>query len=203
MMDELELLKKDWQKQDATLPKFTKQDIYPMILKKSSSLVKWIFVISIIEFALWILLSFGLKIDEPHYTEIENSLSSFDTIVTAIHFIALIVFMVWFYVNYRKIQSTDSAKVLMENILKTRKTVKFYIYFNLAFLVLGSIIAFTTLQKTNPELFAGADTMVQTATFVGFIIVTLLILFIFYRLIYGILLKRLKANYKQLKKLEI
>ena len=36
-MDELELLKKDWQKEDSKYPKLTYNEIYKMILKKSSS----------------------------------------------------------------------------------------------------------------------------------------------------------------------
>ena len=40
MMDELELLKKDWQKQGEQLPKLSYEEIYKMIWKKSSSLVK-------------------------------------------------------------------------------------------------------------------------------------------------------------------
>ena len=60
-MDELELLKKDWQKEDSKYPKLSYDEIYKMILKKSSSIVKWIFIISLLEFALWTLISFALK----------------------------------------------------------------------------------------------------------------------------------------------
>ena len=52
MVDELELLKKDWQKKDEYLPKLSYDEIYQMIWKKSSSIVKWIFYISIIEFVI-------------------------------------------------------------------------------------------------------------------------------------------------------
>ncbi|MBE9489793.1 MAG: hypothetical protein IMY67_05830, partial [Bacteroidetes bacterium] len=60
-MDELELLKKDWNKKDNDYPKLSYDEIYKMILKKSSSIVKWIFIISILEFVLWTGLSFILK----------------------------------------------------------------------------------------------------------------------------------------------
>ena len=61
-MDELELLKKDWKKNDDTkYPKLSYNDIYKMILKKSSSIVKWIFIISLLEFALWTIISFAFK----------------------------------------------------------------------------------------------------------------------------------------------
>ena len=49
MMDELELLKKDWQKKDANIPQLSYNDIYEMIWKKSSSIVKWILIISILD----------------------------------------------------------------------------------------------------------------------------------------------------------
>ena len=39
-MDELELLKNDWQKDNANYPKLTYDEIYKMLLKKSSSIVK-------------------------------------------------------------------------------------------------------------------------------------------------------------------
>ena len=51
-MDELELLKKDWRQREEHLPRLTYEEIYKMIWKKSSSLVRWIFYISIIEFTL-------------------------------------------------------------------------------------------------------------------------------------------------------
>lgn len=49
-MDELELLKKDWQKRERMHPKLSYDEIYSMLWKKSSSIVKWIFIISVIEF---------------------------------------------------------------------------------------------------------------------------------------------------------
>ncbi len=67
-MDELELLKKDWQKEDSKYPKLTYNEIYKMILKKSSSIVKWIFIISLLEFVFWTLISFGLKDTESMIT---------------------------------------------------------------------------------------------------------------------------------------
>ena len=60
-MEELEILKKDWKKVDSRYPKLSYDDIYKMILKKSSSIVKWIFIISILEFVFWTVISFALK----------------------------------------------------------------------------------------------------------------------------------------------
>ena len=79
MMDELELLKKDWQKQEQGLPKLSYDQIYNMIWKKSSSVVKWIFYVSIVEFLFWITISFiplgskGIDLPEANFIVIINS----------------------------------------------------------------------------------------------------------------------------------
>jgi hypothetical protein len=49
-MDELEILKKDWKKSENTFDQVSETEIYGMLHKRSSSLVKWILIISIIEF---------------------------------------------------------------------------------------------------------------------------------------------------------
>ena len=49
MINELDLLKKDW-KNKTNFEQVTESDIYKMIHKKSSSIVKWILIISILEF---------------------------------------------------------------------------------------------------------------------------------------------------------
>ena len=63
-MKELDLLKKDWQKNEASFEQVTEKDIYKMIHKKSSSTVKWILILSILELVLWSLLSIGVNIDD-------------------------------------------------------------------------------------------------------------------------------------------
>ena len=63
-MDELDLLKKDWKNSESNFPKLSYNDFYGMIHKKSSSIVKWIFIISLLEFVLWLLISFAFKDNE-------------------------------------------------------------------------------------------------------------------------------------------
>lgn len=203
MVDELELLKKDWQKQEASLPKFTKKDFYPMLLKKSSSIVKWIFIISMAEFAFWIFMAFGLKFDNESISNVESALGNTEIISTIIHFSALVFFMAWFYKNYKKIESTDSPRILMKNILNTRKTVKYYIWFNLIFLMVGATIAYAMVVNNSPETIAVDNPMMAALAFIAIMALFIGGLLIFYRLIYGILLRRLNANYEELKKLEV
>ena len=58
MMDELDILKKDWKKNENSYTQITEKEIYGMLHKKSSSIVKWILVISILEIAFWSVLCF-------------------------------------------------------------------------------------------------------------------------------------------------
>jgi len=213
-MDELELLKKDWKKDNSKYPKLSYDEIYKMILKKSSSIVKWIFIISLLEFAFWLLLSFALK--DTKMMEDVQALNMNHILIplTIISYIVLIYFFYLFYKNYKNIASTDSTKRLMESILKTRRTVKYYVYFNLASLVIGTAIGLSYLFKNDENIasqleIASADGGVFK-TYAFIIIVTVLmlavmigILLLFYRVVYGILLKRLNGNYKELKKLEV
>lgn len=116
--------------------------------------------------------------------------------------------------NYKTINATDNATTLMENILKTRRTVKQYVGFNLIAIVVSVGVLLPYFMEQDPE----AQTIIEQATangelfkfYAAIILVTLLmlavaigILLLFYWLIYGILLKRLNKNYRELKKLEV
>ena len=50
-MEELDLLKKAWKKEECSFDQVSEKDIYGMLHQKSSSIVKWILIISIVEFA--------------------------------------------------------------------------------------------------------------------------------------------------------
>ena len=63
-MEELDLLKKHWNKEEVSFEQVSEKQIYKMIHKSSSSIVKWIFIISILEFLLWSLMSFFMKDSE-------------------------------------------------------------------------------------------------------------------------------------------
>jgi len=213
-MDELELLKKDWKRSEANLPKLTYDEIYKMIWKKSSSIVKWIFIISILEFAFWLLLSFAFK-------DVE-SVQKFDQMdskhlmlgLTILSYIILAYFFFRFYTNYRKVNTTDNAKKLMENILRTRKTVKQYVIFNMIVLFVSMIVAMYVQINNDPNILStveqaslqGNEVLVY-ASFVGITLLAfvgiVILLLLFYYIIYGILLKKLNKNYNELKKLEI
>ena len=65
MTEELDLLKKAWKKDEHSYEQVTEKQIYAMIHKRSSSIVKWILMISIAELILWSGISF-LFVDENY-----------------------------------------------------------------------------------------------------------------------------------------
>ena len=107
----------------------------------------------------------------------------------------------------------DNTKKLMRNILRVRKTVKYYVYYNLGGFVIVSIIANSViytnhemLVKTlNPQqLNVDINTLISVSLITQIIalLIMLLILWLFYKVIYGTLLKKLQKNYTELHGLE-
>lgn len=210
-MDQLDVLKKEWQAREHELPKFTQKEIYPMLLKKSSSMVKWIFYISIAEMVLWTVLYFLVPESTKKFQE-GMGLDDVFLALNIINYIIVFIFISLFYKNHQKIQVTNSVKKLMKNILRTRKTVHYFVYYNIG---MAAVLMFATnvyyyynkeklhdLLKSD-EFFSTvpAETFIGYNIAVGIIILGFLILF--YALIYGLLLRRLKKNYKELKKIEV
>jgi hypothetical protein len=211
-MDQLDKLKKEWQNREQELPKLSYNSIYNMLLKKSSSIVKWIFIISIIELLFWI--GLNLVIPEDNLKLInEMGIGDIMHYSNIVHFIIFGVFIFLFYKNHQYIKVTDSTKMLMQNILKTRKTVRYFVYYNVGMLASGLIITDIYFYSRSQKLYeimnfaskgipekGFATTFIISQIIVGILVVGLLIAF--YWLIYGILLKRLNNNYKELKKMD-
>jgi len=213
-MDELDLLKKDWKKHDDEYPKLTYNEIYKMILKKSSSIVKWIFIISLLEFAFWTFISFFLKDTESMKRFNQYDADAIFIPLVVIGYVILAYFFYLFFKNYKTISATDNAKILMENILKTRRTVKQYVAFNLIYLVVSTIVVLLLEFDRDQLVISQAQEAAANGDafkfYAAIIIVTILLLIVaivvlllFYWLVYGLLLKRLNRNYKELKKLEV
>tara|TARA_R100000935_G_scaffold8302_7_gene17437 strand:+ start:68335 stop:68982 length:648 start_codon:yes stop_codon:yes gene_type:complete len=215
-MDVLDTLKKDWQKQDAKLPKLSYKEIYSMLLQKSSSIVKWIFIISVCELLFWVAIAFLVPDSSTKFHK-NMGLESTFWIVTVVNYIIFAVFMFLFYKNYRSITVTSTVKQLMKSILKTRKTVRYFVYYNIgatALLLIATniylyfnqekLVQFLSQTSNNYGAVSPdeAITIFFIAQFiVGVIAIGLMILI--YYLVYGLLLKRLKRNYRELKKIEV
>lgn len=210
-MDELDKLKGAWKAQDYSRHRVSTTDIYKMLHAKSTSYVKWIFYISIIELLLVVLIN--VFIDNDQYLKFFNDigLEKVIKITTVISYVIMFAFIYLFYKNYRAINVDTNAKTLMKSILKTRKTVKTYIYFNICFIAISSILLFnsifsnpetTRLYKIENNIPEEFSTTLLFSIQLAFLIFMIVVILIFYRIIYGILLRRLKKNYKELEQLD-
>ncbi|QAA82949.1 hypothetical protein EI546_15025 [Aequorivita sp. H23M31] len=214
-MDELELLKSRWQDQDPKLPQLTYNEIYKMLLKKSSSIVKWILFISIGEILLWSSLAFLVPESSQRFSR-DIGLKEMMFASNILYYAVFIFFIILFYRNYRKISATDSIKELMGNIIRTRRTVKYFIIYNLASAFL-MLLAVNIFYYTNQDLvfqlmvkdYGVVATMNQDQFFTTFFLIQFIIglgvivlIILFYRFVYGTLLRRLKRNYQELRKME-
>ncbi|MCZ8229774.1 hypothetical protein [Flavobacterium sp.] len=210
-MKELDLLKKDWQKNETSFEQVTEKDIYRMIHKRSSSIVKWILILSVLELVFWFVIGLGINIDDDFKRMNHEEFSLYFKIYDNFNYLILLTFIYLFYKNYKIISTTVSTKQLMRDIIKTRKTVNYYVYYNLGQIVVLFFIFTFISFKYNPDSVKLANQIgdnygMLAFTFL-FLLTFILIIFglfwLFYRIVYGRLLKRLLDNYKELKKIDL
>jgi len=205
-MEELDKLKKSWNKD--IHPKVSAESIYKMILKKSSSAVKWIFIISMIELAIG--LSSGILL----FTNTENELnlpSWLEGTVTIAGILIPIIYSYKFYKNYKTINTTSSVKELLNNIIKTRKTVKQFVLINLSLIAI--MVIFTLYHTLTIPMGVNNEIAYPLNTVKDYFILILVILMIttivigiclfVYFLLYGILMRKLNKNHKELQQLDL
>jgi len=216
MTDELELLKKDWQRKEEHLPKLTFDEIHSMIWKKSSSIVKWIMIISILEFTLphllYLIPSFQENMDVYQHLGFQKHILA----ITIFSYGVALYFIFQFYRRYREISVLDSSKNLMRKIIRTRSTVKHYIIFSLSMILVTVIMMiigiyldddilsnFTQLQESAKTI---SVEKLKISLMIGMGVVGVLLTAAMggiYFLLYGLLLRKLKRNYTDLKQLEV
>ena len=210
-MDGLDNYKKAWNNQQEETSKLNSKEIYKLAHSKSSSIVKWIFIIGILEIIFWTAINF--MVPESFYQVYKDlDLMNYLNIFMVLHYVIIVIFLILFYQNYKRVTLLDNTKKLIQKVLRVRKTVKYYVFYNLATVFLSSIIIniimfsdSTKLMKImNPSNSALDINQVITVTVISQIIALLIILvllWLFYRLVYGILLRTLNKNYKELVKL--
>ena len=205
-MNELDLLKQHWQ-QDNNFPQVKRNEIRKMLYKSSSSLVKWIFYISIIELFVGIGLniwSSQLNLDDkadPIFYQI--AITAVDTLA----YIFILYFIYKFFTSYRMIRSTNNTKKLLETILDTRKTVYLYIKFNIYLIIFSMILGAGSViwqenfgVKSVGEIIFYTSAMAIMLFLMGWLVISVMRLY--YRLIYIRLVKKLDKNYEELVRLE-
>ena len=201
-MDELDILKENWQKENTNKFKpYNKTELFKLTKKHTISISKWIFIIGLFEIIFWASLSFLLA-DKNDENTLKNFLSpsvfyfiEFISDITPLTFLGILI-----YLNH-KIKNTDNPRKLMKKILMMKNTIKWYIRIFLLEFSLGMILGFMMFfhdkeEETSTELFMAIIILLFIS-----IIIILFIRFI-YKLIYGRFVDKLEKNYKELSQIE-
>jgi hypothetical protein len=216
---DIDQFKKSWQEQDVR-PKYNSTDIESMLNKSSRNYVKYISWISFAEFLIILglnLYNFFAGDESQNFINIlqkfgvQNSLdlqTNFDHLYLGLKIISLSVtafFVYCFYANYKKINVESNLKKLIVQIIKFKKTVNLFMLANIFLMVFYSLtlIAFSNWVLIHQKISLNIATLI--GFYVGFILligVSLLLIWIYYKIVYGIILKRLEINLAELKKID-
>ena len=215
----LDQYKKTWQEQPIE-QKYSNAEILKMLNKKSTNYIKYIVWISIFEFSFFLALTIYYLFNDEDVSNyllmleklgIKNSpqiLSNFEHLYFAMKILSLLVtgvFVVKFVLNFKRIKVESNLKKFILQIVKFKNTVNIFIVTNILLLVVFTAIlsyfVFHTLQAQNIDL--PRDTSI--GLLVGLLLTTLfsvLLIWCYYRIVYGIIMKRLGTHLKQLKEIE-
>lgn len=201
-MDGLDLLKKHWNT-DKQFPQVDSSEIRIMLRRNSSSIVRWIFFICCLEFTLWMALSLFLPVEK------EDSLffQITDGIYNIVFYTCIFYFIFQFYTLLIQIKSTNNTRKLMESILAVRSNAHRYIRFNLfaAYAAFGlQLIQLITKEYLKGEAWGDMLFVIALVTilFVAFGLLFVWLYKLYFKVIYGFLLKRLNKNYEELIRLD-
>ncbi len=202
-------LKDIWKQQDLSDQNIRREDLKKLLNKKSKSIAKWILIISLIEFVIphfLYLFTDQTKINEQYDLIGIQNFMYFTNLTT---YIVGGVFVYYFYRNYKKIKIEQSVAQLIDRIVKTRKVVKNYIYYNLialSFIYLIYIIKIFSNYDIMRSYFNLDPSVNIQEIWLPYLVSSILgiafvvfLLWLFYRVTYGYLLRRLLENYKDIK----
>jgi hypothetical protein len=205
-MKELEDLKNKWAKQDFS-HSYSKEDIKGFLQKKSTHSIKWIFYLSIVEFVLYM----GFPLLTPNYLDSYDyyrslNLFEFSIFTTLLGYVLLLYFMWRFFKNYKNISVANSIKDHLSAILKTRRAVNQYFYFNMAILIIFTIVVLIAALERDKNMIAlqeDNNSLFMIIFIIGLLIAIIISLFgLLYYFVYGRFLRPLKNNEKDLLKIE-
>ncbi|SDJ36372.1 beta-carotene 15,15'-monooxygenase [Chryseobacterium jejuense] len=216
---DLDSFKKTWQEQPVA-PKYDNSEIRQMLNRKSRNYVKYIFWISVFEFLFFSVLglfyffqddeSDGFrkileKLGTHEAPEVENNFSHFYLAIKILSVLITAYFVLKFYQNYRKIKIEENLKGLITRIIGFKKTVNAFILISIVLLLTFTVVLlafiFYALNSQNIQP-SGSD---LTVIIVAISISTLLaisMIWVYYRLVYGTIIKKLDKNLEQLKEID-
>lgn len=216
---DLDQFKKSWQEQKVS-PKYNSAEIEAMLNKSSRNYVKYILWISCAEF----LVILGMNVyylfageDSQTYINIlkkvgvQNSgevQSNFAHLYLGLKIISLLLtacFVVKFYRNYKKITVESNLKKLIVQIIAFKKTVNVFILANIFLMILYtvSLVIFTNWILFEQHISLPKSTLIGFYTGFGVMMaLSVVLIWVYYRIVYGIILKKLSDNLSELKKID-
>lgn len=216
---DIDNLKKQWQEQPVP-DKYNNSEILKMLNSKSRNYVKYIFWISVAEFLLFLVMNIFYvfqKGGDDSFMHIMEKLgvektAKFEADYAHLYFIMRVVsllvtgfFVVKFYLNYRQIHVEENLKKFILQIMKFRKTVSLFILTNILLLVffmaILTMFVLYTMSSQNLQM--------DHPTFIGFLVglgistaISIFLIWMYYRVVYGIIMGRLGKNLEQLREIE-
>lgn len=216
---DLDSFKKTWQEQPVQ-EKYDDSEILKMLNRKSRNYVKYIFWISVAEFIFFSVLglfyffqgeesnSFLKVLERLGAQKTPEVESNFDNTYLAIKILSLLItayFVYKFYQNYRKIKIEENLKGLITRIIKFKKTVNAFILISIVLLVAFTSVftafIFYALNSQNIEPKTADLTIVIVGIIVSMVL-SILLIWLYYKLVYGIIIKKLDRNLKQLREID-
>lgn len=216
---DIDSLKKTWQDQEIA-DDYNQNEIESMLNRKSRNYVKYILWISIAEFVIFGFINFLALFSADHHKDFTSILDrlhiknqnevefSLDRIYYWMKIFSLIitgVFCLIFYRNYKKINVESNLKKFIIHIISFKKTVNLFIFSNIFLLILfiGSSTSFVVLTIKRQNIQIDNPTFWGLVTGVVFsLLVCIILILLYYKLAYGILLNKLSVNLKQLEKID-
>lgn len=216
---DLDSFKKTWQEQPVQ-PKYDSTEILQMLNRKSRNYVKYIFWISVLEFLFFSVLGlfyFFQDEDSDSFRKILEKLgaqeapeieTNFDHAYLAIKILSLLItayFVLKFYQNYRKIRIEENLKGLITRIIKFKKTVNAFILISIvlliAFMFVFTAFIFYVLNSQNVQP-SNSNLIIVIIGIIVSTVLCVLLIWLYYRLVYGIIIRKLDKNLKQLKDID-
>ncbi|WP_312075713.1 beta-carotene 15,15'-monooxygenase [Chryseobacterium sp.] len=216
---DLDSFKSTWQEQPVE-NKYNDNEILKMLNRKSRNYMKYIFWISAAEFFFFTLFGLYYIIQDNDSNSFMSSLqklgveknaelkSNLETIYLIIKITTLIVtgfFVIKFYQNYRKIKIEEDIKAFITRIINFKKTVNAFILTNIILFIIFTTVftafVFYVINHQNIQL----DSSTKNGFIMGILVSTVLcvvLIWLYYRLVYGIIMGRLDKNLKQLKEID-
>lgn len=212
---DIDSLKQQWQAQKISNP-YSHSEILNLLNKKSRNYVKYILWVSVIEFL--IILGSHLLVDKHHsffkimenldITVTDTLIQQYNTIYITMQVVSLLVtgfFIFKFYFGYKGIKIEENLKQFILKIIYFRKTVNLFIFINIVLFIIyvitlvGFVIGYSSFQNIEIESARALRFIVALSIGIGLCITLALI---YYRIVYGILVKRLGKNLKQLQEMD-